>query len=144
MSPTATEHFLNEEDVYDEVAARGAERAVVSFSGGNDEGGVDRIALIDNSGELVAYVEPDLRPYEYVLDESGALIWEYADPPAGMKHPFYRPKTHHKHAEGVGEDRFSDALGAPVYAAYGSFAGEFFVAAELVWDAGLRRRYFTG
>lgn len=144
MSSRTNDHFLNESDVFDEIAARGAQRAVVSFSGGNDEGEIDRMTLTDGSGEVVATVEPDLRPYEVVRDGSGATVWEHADPPPGMKDPYYQPRTRRKSADGVREAHFSDALGAPVYATYGGFTGDFFVAGELVWDAGTRRRYFAG
>lgn len=143
MGPTANDHFMKESEVFDEIAARGAERAVVSFSGGNDEGGIDRIALVGAGGEAVAAVEPDMRTYEIVRDASGAAVWEHTDPPPGMKAPFYQPRTRRKSPGDIRAARFSDALGAPVYAAYGDFTGDFSVAGELVWDAALRRRYFA-
>ncbi len=77
----------------------GADRAVVEFSGGNDEGGPDAITLFAGEDTL----------------RSLPTWWQ-----AG------------------GEDRdlgpLSDALSAPVFEAYGTFAGDFDVTGEVIWD----------
>jgi hypothetical protein len=49
---------LTEEQAYDMIVAAGATRAIVSFSGGGDEGGADSITLTNEAGDLIAELEP--------------------------------------------------------------------------------------
>jgi hypothetical protein len=76
-----------------------ADRAVVEFSGGNDEGGPDTITLF--KGEKVLRTLP--------------AWWQAGDPDQHLV-------------------ALSDALSDPVFEAYGTFAGDFDVTGEVVWD----------
>jgi hypothetical protein len=86
--------------VFAELASRGADRALVEFSGGNDEGGPDSIAL--HRGEAPVCT---------------LSVW-----------PCERDAT-------KADARLADALSDPVFEAYGTFAGDFDVTGEVIWDA---------
>lgn len=77
----------------------GADRAVVEFSGGNDEGGPDTITLF--SGERTLRTLP--------------AWWQAGDADEHLV-------------------PLSDALSGPVFEAYGTFAGDFDVTGEVIWD----------
>jgi hypothetical protein len=80
-----------------------ADRAVVEFSGGNDEGGPDSIAVF--KGDQTVRTLP---------------TW-------------WQPGDADEHL-GV----LSDALSAPVFEIYGTFAGDFEVSGEVIWDVHTR------
>lgn len=101
MSELSEKQGMTRAEVFAELASRGAERAVVAFSGGNDEGGPDSITLFAEEDEL-----------------SSLSVW-----PAGERS-----------AEEQREDRLADALSEPVFEVYGTFAGDFDVAGEVVWE----------
>jgi len=48
---------MDNAEVFRRIRERGAVRAVVEFSGGNDEGGAESIALYDGEGREVGKVE---------------------------------------------------------------------------------------
>jgi hypothetical protein len=77
----------------------GADRAVVEFSGGNDEGGPDTITLF--KGEDALRTLP--------------TWWQPGDAEKDLV-------------------ALSDALSDPVFEAYGTFAGDFDVTGEVIWD----------
>jgi hypothetical protein len=78
---------------------RGVAQAIVLFSGGGDEGGVDQITLFDSTG---------LR-----LDDLNEVYYQ-------------QEKTE--------DHEIAEALGKPVYERYFTFAGEFYVNGEVIWD----------
>ncbi len=96
---------MTRSEAFRELASRGADRAVVAFSGGNDEGGPDSITLYVGEGEL-----------------STLTTW-----PTGTRT-----------VEEQAEDRLADALSDPIFEAYGTFAGDFDVTGEVIWDVAER------
>ena len=76
-----------------------ADRAVVEFSGGNDEGGPDTITFF--KGDQTVRTLP---PWWQAGDADEHLV------------------------------PLSDALSDPVFEAYGTFAGDFDVTGEVIWD----------
>ena len=93
---------MTKEQVFAELASRGADRAVVEFSGGNDEGGPDSITL--HHGETTLCT---LSAWPCAQD---ATDGEAADV------------------------RLADALSAPVFDVYHTFAGDFDVTGEVIWN----------
>lgn len=89
------------------LAERGAKAATVSFSGGNDEGGVDDVILVfaDDSTERVTST------YEGWGDRKVELT-----------------------PEQQADNALVEALSAPVYEKYYSFAGEFYVSGAVEYD----------
>ncbi len=88
-------------EVFAELASRGADRALVEFSGGNDEGGPDRITLYSGEQELHALSS-----------------WPCD---AGT-------------ASARADGRLADALSDPIFEEYGTFAGDFDVTGEVIWE----------
>lgn len=85
-------------------------QAIVEFSGGNDEGGVDYITLYHQNGtetELPTWVETQ--------------VW---NPTTG----------NYENIELTDEKKLIVALGESVYDRYGSFAGEFSVNGTITYD----------
>jgi len=101
MSDGTAKAKMTRSEVFRELASRGVDRAVVEFSGGNDEGGPDSIIL-------------------YVGEEEVSTLSTW---PTGTRT-----------AEDDAEDRLADALGDPVYEVYHTFAGDFDVTGEVIWD----------
>jgi len=99
--PKSTEPHMTRSEVFGALASRGADRVVVAFSGGNDEGGPDSITL-------------------YVGEEEVATLSTW---PTGTRT-----------AEEQAEDRLADALSEPVFDEYHTFAGDFDVTGEVIWD----------
>lgn len=95
------------------LKATGATSALVTFSGGNDEGGVDSIELIFSPTER--------REIEYT-DER---MWD----PVQKRDVAYQVTPDQKTINALW-----DLLSAPVYDRYGSFAGEFYVSGQIVYD----------
>jgi hypothetical protein len=93
---------MTRRDVFAALTARGADRAVIDFSGGNDEGGPDSITLL--CGEVTVGTLPS---------------W-----PAGGDQT----------AEEQALARLTDALSEPVFDVYHTFAGDFDVTGEVIWD----------
>lgn len=99
------------------LAERGAKAASVHFSGGNDEGGVDDVILTfaDDTTERVT------ETYEGWGDNKKVLTpTQQAD------------------------NALCEALGAPVYEKYYSFAGEFYVNGTVEYDVLADTVLFSG
>jgi hypothetical protein len=93
-------------EVFAEITRRGADRAVVEFSGGNDEGGPDSITLFKDDAPI-ATLSAWLSEQDATPDQEAVA-------------------------------RLVDALSDPVFEAYGTFAGDFDVTGEVIWDVGER------
>jgi hypothetical protein len=93
---------FSREQVFEQLIARGATRAIVEFSGGNDEGGPDRVRLLGAQGEL-----PEL-----------TICASFKDPTP----------------EETADEALTEGLSQPIYDQYGTFAGDFEVTGELIWD----------
>jgi hypothetical protein len=96
-----TESRMTRAQVFAELRTRGADTAVVMFSGGNDEGGPDSITLYRADEQMRT-----LSTYQCDADTTSAE----ADVP------------------------LADALSDPVFEAYGTFAGDFDVTGEVIWE----------
>ena len=99
--PGSNAHDMTRAEVFAALASRGADRAVVQFSGGNDEGGPDSITLYEAENELT------LLP-----------TWPHGEDTVAAK----------------ADARLADALSDPLFEAYGTFAGDFEVSGEIIWD----------
>ncbi len=124
--------MLTRKQVFDRLDEREAAQAQVRFSGGNDSGGADSIALTGAAGEEIAQL------FEYVprleVDADGRYIHV---PGEG-----YKTVSLTKREELDAE--LAEALTEPVYAEYGSFAGDFDVYGVVTWDAGTRTVGMSG
>jgi hypothetical protein len=109
----AHQQYADPATVYAALRERGASRAVVVYSGGNDEGHADSIALFVGDSQIA------------LLDEQLPYEW---DPVAKRNVPV---GTEAQKAEAA----LAAALCKPIYDRYGSFAGEFHVSGELIWNA---------
>lgn len=102
---------MTREEVFSILAEQGVKSVIVRYSGGNDSGGVECITLHYTDGS-----QKSLKEYwqqtEYVIGKG----WKPIGP---------EPKP---------EEALSKALAAPVYARWGSFAGEFYVDGTILWD----------
>lgn len=118
-----TSKDITHDNIFDYLNEIGIHRAVVRYSGGNDEGGVDYITfykVIDN--ELIS-VSEHREPWENYWDMETQSM---------KQHKLERLDLHLK------------AMCEPVYAKYYSFATEGHVHGEVVWDAQKRTAYFDG
>jgi hypothetical protein len=95
------------------MRAHGIKKATVHFSGGNDEGYAEPPSFEMEPG-LAAFTLP--RAYEYI--EYG----RYPNPPT-MKH------------DAPTLAQLAAGLERPIDERYGSFAGEFYVDGDVIWDA---------
>jgi hypothetical protein len=107
---------MDNAEVFRRIREWGAARAVVEFSGGNDEGGADSIVLYDREGEMIGEVH-------------GHYAGGHWDPEKGR---FVEvPPTPEQRIEA----ELAEALEGPVYEEYGGFAGDFSVSGRVTWDA---------
>ena len=91
-------------------------QAIVEFSGGNDEGGVDSIILIHEDGE-----ETDL--------------------PTWVEESKWNPSTQrYEKVELKEEEKLISALSEAIYNRYGSFSGEFSVSGKITYDVSSEKR----
>jgi hypothetical protein len=102
MSESTKKTGMARAEVFAELASRGADRAVVEFSGGNDEGGPDSITLYRGETQVCTL-----------------SVW-----------PCEQDATTTQKAG----TRFVDSLSDPVFEAYGTFAGDFDVTGQVIWD----------
>jgi hypothetical protein len=107
---------MDNAEVFKKIRERGAIRAVVEFSGGNDEGGADNIVLYDREGEMVGGVDGHYAGC-YWDHEKGRFAESSLTPEQRI------------------ETELAEALEGPVYEEYGSFAGDFSVSGRVTWDA---------
>jgi hypothetical protein len=106
------EDEVSVKECFDFIIAKGGVQAVVTFSGGEDSGGVDHIGIIDsNDTEICTLSEPS-RCTTYDPKE---MRW--------VTEPF-------KDGEAV-----VARLCSPVYSRYGSFAFEGHSYGQVIWDA---------
>lgn len=104
--------------VWNAMRDKGISKIVAYFSGGNDEGGVNNYAIFDMNGK-------QFEPPEEQKKEAG----------------YYRELYPFTRAEFFGHDEYWPKEGSlahiierPVDMEYGSFAGDFSVSGECVWD----------
>lgn len=102
---------VKKEETFNLMRACGITKAVVEFSGGNDEGGPDDIEVTREGAN-----EPSELPAYYGSRDGS----------------------------GTREEQLADLLARPVYAEYGTFAGEFYVHGRVVWDLEARTVRMTG
>jgi hypothetical protein len=100
---------MDKAKVFAELLSKNIDAVEVEFSGGHDEGGVDNITLINRDGST-----ENFSPY----GTWNSLTNSYDDP----KEPTL-------------SDDVGNAIVAPIYERYHSFAGEFSVYGTLRWDA---------
>jgi hypothetical protein len=105
---------MTKQEAMGKLRERGATRAVVEFSGGNDQGGADRICLYNGEEEICEIQEH----YPHYHFDQEKKEW--------IKVPL--PEDEYAEAE------LCEALTRPVYQTYGTFAGDFDVDGKVVWD----------
>lgn len=98
-------------ETFQKLREQGAAQVRVYFSGGNDEGFVDRIEFYDGAGKKLRDLNPSFG-HAYWDEESKSV----------------------KHQDQTPEMQLSEALQAPVFERYGSFAGERYVSGVFLWD----------
>jgi len=103
---------LTRSDVFRILRERGVGLAVVEFSGGGDEGGVQGIELFSSSGNKMPDLDED---YGETAFNRNTNAYEQIRQPS---------------ADCV----LADAMGQPIYDRYGSFAGEFSVSGTIEYD----------
>jgi hypothetical protein len=113
---------LSMSEVWEELKKRNVAKAEVSFSGGNDEGGVENIELFDENGKELGTLDEEFLPQKYNEETQ-----EYE--PVG---------------EISGNGLLATALSQPVYAKYYSFAGDFHVSGSVVYDVKSRKVNMSG
>jgi len=111
-----------ERNVMAQLRGRGIARIEASFSGGNDEGGIDSITFYDADGNEV---EAPPQPSVYRVYQGGESALY-----AGGWGQDRRPAT----AEEIAQNLVYKVIEAPVYDRYYTFAGEFYVDGTLTWD----------
>ena len=104
---------MTRNQVFAALKSKGVAKALVHYSGGNDEGGVNQIELFDANGENIGQMQ------EYYGCPS---IWDEVT------------KTYKPGPPPTDDERLAEALGAPVYEKYGGFAGEYYVDGIVTWD----------
>lgn len=102
---------MNRSEAFAELRKRGIAKVVVAFSGGGDEGGCDDITLFNAEGAKVG-----------TLQEASSVTYD----PATKKWVPSKTLT--------GDELLAECLCKPVYDKYCTFAGEFHVHGEVVWD----------
>ena len=111
-SLSKTNLFNTREKVFSELVRRNVASAIVSFSGGGDEGSISGISLLDADGKEVSHLREAYIGSEY--DEK-TKSWQ----------PARKMTT---------DEMLVEALGQPVYDKYGSFAGDYSVEGKVTWD----------
>jgi hypothetical protein len=125
---------MTKHEVFAELKRLGAAKAVVEFSGGNDEGGVDDIALLDADGKQIDVELSDHVHEERDYTKSGPANG-YRGHPTGRWIKGYGTDVIEATPEEKRLAQLSSALVAPVDEEYGSFAGDFSVQGTVTWDA---------
>jgi hypothetical protein len=110
---------------FSRLRERDITKAVVAFSGGNDEGGADSVTGHKADGSRVSLMNVAFQNW------SGAQMdgWVVR---AGTEDDRWavRPAT----PEEIDDAELADLLEQPVYEEYHTFAGEFEVQGEVIWD----------
>jgi hypothetical protein len=101
------------EEIFAFIESKGGDSVVVSYSGGNDEGGIDSIEMFKDELKVCEFEEPreewNAIQHTYVPDDSNP------------------------------DNKFIAAMTAPVYEEYHSFAGEYSVEGAITWDCKERK-----
>lgn len=105
---------MSKEEVFSWIIEQGAVKAIVEFSGGGDEGGVENIYLEDDKGQRI-------KEFKEFYDHSAKYNWD-------------TDKYESTHILTI-DERVNQTLCKPVYDKYYSFAGDFHVNGTVVWDA---------
>jgi hypothetical protein len=113
---------MTRQEIFNALSLLGAAKAVVSFSGGGDEGSVESIALIGPDGKKIKTLKEAYLPH----------TWDPAT------------RTWKQEREYTEEEALVNALCDPVDERYGSFAGDFYVSGECVWDVASRKVRMSG
>lgn len=114
---------MNRNQVFEKLKELGATKAIVAFSGGNDEGGVDDIYLYNNDQQISHQFGSWYTGHTWGYREDGS----------------YGVLPDKEEA-----DALAVALVAPVDERYATFAGEFYVHGEVVWDVEQKTVYMKG
>lgn len=112
---------MDKKEVFDLLHDRGIKKVVVSFDGGNDEGGVSSITL-EHSDDTTSEMNEWYPSSTY---DPETRTWKESSPPSK-------------------DEELSKALCKPVYDKYSSFAGEFYVNGEVIWDVVSRKATMSG
>ena len=123
---------MNDERLFDTLSTQGITKVVVSFSGGNDEGGADSAIAYYADG-----TEKDLSLVQVYVDHRTQthLVGEYVDGKLTT-----RPATPAEIAQAA----LMEALEQPIYERWGGFAGDFHVNGTLTWDVAARTAVLDG
>jgi len=115
-------NVMGKSEIWAELEKRKVAKVQVDYSGGNDEGGVNDITLFDKDGKVMGRLEE-----EYIAEE-------------------YNPKTNkwERTKEPSADSKLAEGLGAPVYAKYYTFAGEFYVNGQVIYDVANRKIDMSG
>lgn len=107
---------LTKAGVFRRLRAYGAAYGVVEFSGGNDEGGAESIVLYDEHQKEIKQLEE-----YYESPEWDPATKEWTNKPIPVERRF--------------DGELVATMTDPVYERWGSFAGEFHVQGQVIWDA---------
>lgn len=104
--------------VFDKLVEMGVKKVVVGFTGGHDEGGVDSVVLTMNDGKEQEMPDPN-------------IAWDSYNK---RYYRFGQGYDHTASAVPTGDELLHLALIRPVFDKYHTFAGEFSVEGQVVWD----------
>lgn len=116
-------NLMSRSSVFAALKSKGVAKVEVHYSGGNDEGGVNQIELFDADGKNIGHMD------EYY---GGTQQWDEA---TQKWIPAAAPND---------DQRLSEALCAPVYDKYYSFAGDFYVDGIVRWDVATEKVKMSG
>lgn len=118
-----TSKDITPDNIFDYLNEIGIHQAVVTYSGGNDEGGVDHIVFYKLNKVTLEMVSKHYEPHNSYYDQ---------DTQSMKERELDRLDLHLK------------AMCEPVYKRYYSFTTEGYVNGSVVWDAQERAAYFDG
>lgn len=121
---------LTESEVFARLKELGAAKALVTFEGGNDDGGVTHIDLVDAKGKKICQVNDHYQKPALNEDGSTRMVERVSSNGRTYRTPEYEPLSEEQEKENA----LYQALGGPVYERFGSFAGEFEVHGTVTWD----------
>lgn len=125
-------HQESKAKVFELLQAMGFDKAVVHFSGGNDEGSIDGIQLVKNStGDIPEYSRELESDHWDILCEGGAYT--------GVEKSYWHNPTP---PSPITDDMFlASFLVVPVYDKYSGFAGDFSVNGTVEWTVSSKTVY---
>lgn len=126
------------------LSDKGIAKVVIEFSGGNDEGGADSISYFDAEGNDVEGVK---NPNAYLTQEWDSVRrtvkvtgWQVSEWDPIERRSNYRPATEDE----IALAKVNAILEGPIYDRFGSFAGEFSVYGQVIWDVAAGTHTMTG